>query len=276
MKPIHQVGFTAIPPAGANQRRAMRLLALVWATAFLQGCVVVQPRDGARPPPKQPEVSPPPAPPPRGSGPNLVGVIDVEGNGVTINSRPARDGDLVCNNDSVITDKDSRASIEIQEDYLQFDKGTDPVVHWDPATRCLVVEAFKVGKLIAATRNAQRCMLIRSPDALVRVPVGAVHVERTKPAAGVPVSTKVTPLLGQAVLVLPPSVTATQARAPLPPAAIINLKGTVVTGRTEATFVGGLRTSVAQINVPANKLPPAAHWQLQAPKLNRKLVLPPQ
>ena len=203
-------------------------------------------------------------------------MIDVEGTGVTINSRQARDGDLVCNNDSVVTDKNSRASIEIQEDYLQFDKDTDPVMHWDPATRCLLVENFKMGKLIAATRNAQRCMLIRSPDALVRVPVGAVHIERPQPMPGVRVSTKVTPLLGQAVVVLPPSVTAAQARAPLPTAALLNLKGTVVTGRTEATFVNGARTNLVQINVPANQLPPAARWQLQAPKLNRKLELIPK
>ncbi len=205
-----------------------------------------------------------------------MGVIDVEGNGVTINSRQARDGDLVCNNDSVVTDNNSRASIDIQEDYLQFDKGTDPVMHWDPATRCLVVENFKVGKLIATTRSAQRCMLIRSPDALVRVPLGAVHVERLRSTTGLVVATKVTPLQGQAVLVLPPTVTAAQARAPLPPSAIINLKGSVVGGRSEGTFVNGTKIREAQITVPANRLPPVARWQLQAPKLSRKLVLPPQ
>lgn len=101
-------------------------------------------------------------------GGEAVGVLNVTGGDVSLNGRPGRDGDAVCDGDQVSTGAGGGASIVIgddrQSDFVQLNENTDPRFTWLKGSHCLWVHELRYGQVLADNSRRRTCMLVRTPD----------------------------------------------------------------------------------------------------------------
>jgi hypothetical protein len=102
-----------------------------------------------------------------------IGTLLVQRDTVFRNNRPARTGDTVCDGDAVTTNATGVGDVlpdnDMASDSVHLAENTDPRFSWT-RSGCLSVDRFESGRIIATARR--RCMLIRTPDALVYQPQG--------------------------------------------------------------------------------------------------------
>jgi hypothetical protein len=224
------------------------------------------PASPAPPQPSPPAAPPAPTPPSSVCPPGVrpIGVLAVLNDTVFRNGRPARNGERVCDGDSVTTSASGVGEVlpddERESDSVHIAEGTDPRFTWTRGG-CLSVDRYESGRIVATARR--HCMVVRTPDTLMLLTAGRAQFQVTRNAA-----TQVVPLRGSLTKLQPLS------------AQVVNTLSQAQL--TQQAAPPALQPQMQSLNVytagrvlkPAVRLPPSEIQRIDSLVLRRAIVTP--